>query len=177
MAQAFDLSILTKQIGCPVLRALCEGREWECWNHGVLESCAGSITPALAKYARTGHPRFRFGEGDQNPCKGLPPACEVRQLISWNHGPPNHGGFQPPFDQPNQWYEDRDGSNKRYGRRTGPYSDLHPNFDWYLGNGYDGNDTPNNFPPGTTLRFRLTVVDVCNGGATIYTSKTISVNF
>jgi hypothetical protein len=54
---------------------------------------------------------------------------------------------------------------------------LQPGFDWYSGNGYSGNDTPDGFPAGDILRFRLIVVDVCNGGNTIYTSKTININF
>jgi RHS repeat-associated protein len=125
-----------------------------------------------------------------------PKCCEVRQLISWNHvpfPPPHaagpHGGFQPPRDQPNQWYEDRDdaplangGIGTRYGRRTGPYVDKNPNGSWpyynkYGPNNYYGEDQPAGWPAGFTLRFRLIVVDVCNRGKTIYTSKTISDNF
>jgi len=106
-----------------------------------------------------------------------PECCEVRQLISWNRGDRPHRGFAPPRNQPNQWYEDRDENNKRYGRRTGPYSDLHPNFDYYSDNRYEGNDTPQQFPPGTILSFRLIVVDVCNGSNTIFTSKTLKVIF
>jgi len=90
-----------------------------------------------------------------------------------------HHGFQPPRDQPNQWYEDRDANNKRYGRRSGSYSDLHPGWDWYTSNGYVGGDQPGGpgYQHGDILRFRLIVVDVCNGGQTIYTSKTINFNF
>ena len=64
------------------------------------------------------------------------------------------------------WYEDRDKDNKRYGRRTGSYSDPIPGgIDDYHGNGYTGWDRPRGFPPGFALRFRLIVVDVCNGGS------------
>jgi hypothetical protein len=80
-------------------------------------------------------------------------------------------------DKPDQWYEDRDQNGKRYGRRKGPYSDLHPGFEWYTANGYSGNDKPGGFNHGDILRFRLIVVDVCNGGKTIFTSKTININF
>ncbi len=107
-----------------------------------------------------------------------PKCCEARQLISWNNIPGGgvpHQGF-PPTDQPYQWYEDRDQNDKRYGRRTGPHSDLQPG-DSYDGDNYSGGDRPQGFPPGVTLRFRLIVVDVCNGHKTIYTSKTINVNF
>ncbi len=87
---------------------------------------------------------------------------------------------------PGNWYEDRDDQGTRYGRRTGPYVDRLPNGNWpaynqYSNDSYYGEDQPggSNPPslPGFTLRFRLIVVDVRNGGNTIYTSKTISVNF
>jgi hypothetical protein len=122
---------------------------------------------------------FRFGWGAEflNDATHDPKCCEVRQLISWSNGPRPHPGFQPPRDQPDQWYEDRDEHNKRYGRRTPPYADPQW-FDSYHGNGYTGWDNPGGgIPAGQTLRFRLIVVDVCNGGRTIYTSKTISVTY
>jgi RHS repeat-associated protein len=106
-----------------------------------------------------------------------PTCCEVRQMILWNHGPAPHPGFQPPDNQPNHWYEDRDQNNKRYGRRSGPYSDLHPGFDWYSGDDYDANDTPRGFPADVTLRFKLIVVDVCNHDSIIYTSRVLNDNF
>jgi YD repeat-containing protein len=110
-----------------------------------------------------------------------PKACEVRQLISWNIAPFGgasvpHSGF-PAGSQPGVWYEDRDQHNNRYGRRTGPYTDLHPGSDWYQGNRYQGSDQPSGFPAGVNLRFRLIVVDVFNGGKTIYTSRTLTVAF
>jgi len=126
---------------------------------------------------------FNWSAEFLNDANHDPTCCEVRQLINWNRpwGPNQsapHGGFTPPHDQPGNWYEDRDSSDKRYGRRNGSHSDLHQGFDFYSGNTYSGNDTPkgpNN--PGFTMRFRLIVVDVCNGGNTIYTSKTLQVNF
>jgi RHS repeat-associated protein len=119
---------------------------------------------------------FHWNAVFKNDSTHDPKCCEVRQLISWNMQQPPHQGF-PSNDQPKNWYEDRDQNNKRYGRRSGSYSDLQPGFDWYSGNGYSGNDTPDGFPAGDILRFRLIVVDVCNGGNTIYTSKTININF
>jgi uncharacterized protein RhaS with RHS repeats len=118
-----------------------------------------------------------------NDATHAPTCCEVRQLINWNRPsspgqPAPHRGFTPPRDQPGGWYEDRDQNNKRYGRRSGPYSDLHPGFDYYSGNTYSGNDTPKGpSDPGFYMRFRLIVVDVCNGGKIIYTSKTLQVNY
>jgi hypothetical protein len=96
-------------------------------------------------------------------------------------GGPPHEGFSANA-QPNQWYEDRDQLDTRYSRRTGPHVDQNSDGTWpyynnYHGNGYTGTDQPSGFPPGVVLRFRLIVVDVCNGGKTIYTSKTINVAF
>ncbi len=121
---------------------------------------------------------FAWGAEFLNDATHDPKCCEVRQLISWNNalnGVP-HEGF-PGGLQAGGWYEDRDQNNKRYGRRTGPYSDPIPGIDEYHGDGYNGKDQPSGFPPGVTLRFRLIVVDKCSGGETIYTSKTINVNF
>ena len=111
-----------------------------------------------------------------------PKCCEVRQLVSWNNGPPNHAGFQPPGKyKPGVLYEDRDGAGTRYGRRTGPYVDRKPDGSWpdynsYHGNEYDGKDQPS-IHHKDIFHFRLIVVDVCNGGKTIYTGKTINVTF
>jgi RHS repeat-associated protein len=110
-----------------------------------------------------------------------PKCCEVRQLISWNRGPFGqntvpHAGF-PPWAQPGTWLEDRNEFNKRYGRRTGPYAQ--PSLNDITGNEYHSDDQPNGTGtvPGFAFRFRLIVVDVCQGGKRIFTSKTITVNF
>ena len=104
-----------------------------------------------------------------------PTCCEVRQMTSWNGAAPPW--FQPPDTRPNTWYEDRDQQNHRYGRRPpSTYSDLHQGFDWYSGDNYDANDTPAMWAD-ETVKFKLIVVDVCNGGSTIYESKTLFVNF
>jgi hypothetical protein len=127
------------------------------------------------------HTTFRWSAEFLNDATHDPTCCEVRQLIYWNRklSPSQsapHSGFTPPYDQPGQWYEDRDASDKRYGRRSGSHSDLNPRFDWYQGNGYFGNDTPGGRPdPGFFYKFRLIVVDTCSGGKTLYTSKTITV--
>ncbi|HEU4890865.1 MAG TPA: RHS repeat-associated core domain-containing protein [Vicinamibacterales bacterium] len=108
-----------------------------------------------------------------------PACCEVRQLISWDKNTPTppHSGF-PNSTQPGTWYEDRDQANKRYGRRSGRYSDPVPGGgDEYRGNNYSGRDRPSGFPPGATLKFRLIVADVCDGGKTIFTSRTLTVKF
>jgi RHS repeat-associated protein len=138
---------------------------------------AGPVHAHLLENGNMGY-YFSWHASFLNDDTHKPSCCEVRQLISWNQGGSPHGGFAPPRNQPNQWYEDRDQQNKRYGRRLPSfYSDLHPGFDFYSGNNYDGNDTPQNWPPGKAPSFRLIVVDVCNGSATIYTSKTLKVIF
>lgn len=124
---------------------------------------------------------FRWHAEFLNDAKHDPKCCEVRQLISWNQPPwgPNtvpHEGF-PPGIVPGTWIEDRNQEHRRYGRRTGHYSQLSPNVNWYHGNGYDAWDRPYGFDPGFVLKFRLIVVDVCQGGKTVYTSKTLTVNF
>ena len=117
-----------------------------------------------------------------NDDKHDPKCCEVRQLINWNRAISGsqsapHGGFKPPRDKPGQWYEDRATDGKRYGRRSGPYSDPQPN-DYYDADSYHGGDMPDGPNiPGFNLRFRLIVVDTCNGGQTIFTSRTIGVAF
>jgi YD repeat-containing protein len=129
----------------------------------------------------TGGTTFRWRATFLNDDLHDPKACEVRQHISWNIPPFGgttvpHSGF-PAGSQPGVWYEDRDQHNNRYGRRTGPYSDLNPSFDWYYGDKYRGSDRPHGFPAGVNFRFRLVVVDVFNGGKTIFTSRTLTVAF
>ena len=124
------------------------------------------------------HAEFRNDAGYDPKC------CEVRQLVSWNRGPlgPNtvpHAAV-PAWVRPNTWIEDRNKFGFRYGRRTEPHSDLDPTIDWYHDNQYDALDKPRHNPndaPGYTLSFRLIVVDVCQGGRRVYTSKTLKVIF
>jgi RHS repeat-associated protein len=122
---------------------------------------------------------FTFHAEFLNDDEHSPSCCEVRQLISWTQGgPPNHHGFYPPGNfQSGGWYEDRDANNCRYGRRTGLFGCLPvgPGNN-YNGNNYDGADWPN-IHHHVLLGFRLIVVDICQGGKTIYTSKTIHVQF
>ena len=109
-----------------------------------------------------------------------PKCCEVRQHIYWNrcwsadecsffHGFPDL--------KPGTWYEDRDFADGRYGRRDGRHAFTAPH-NRYDGNKYFGNDKPwGPLNEGFYLKFRLVVVDRCRNGKTIYTSKTLRVNF
>jgi hypothetical protein len=110
--------------------------------------------------------------------------CEVRQQIAWDAasaaaltGGRPHAGF-PAGHPVNTFIEDRDDRNTRYGHRTGPFSDPATGDEYFDTNGrrnqafghrYSGQDNPGG-PAGVltgTWRFRLSVVDVCNGGVEI----------
>jgi hypothetical protein len=64
VTQAFDLAGITNTVGCPVLRVLGEGRVPRPQTQRVLcrtDKVASSASiPALAKNARTGHPRAQL---------------------------------------------------------------------------------------------------------------------
>ncbi len=126
---------------------------------------------------------FTFHAEFLNDDEHSPACCEVRQLISWTQGDrPNHHGFDPSNApkgtggfQSGGWYEDRSDQNCRYGRRNAPFSCLGLNNS-YNGNQYNGADQPD-IHHHVLLGFPLIVVDSCQGGKTIYTSKTIHVQF
>jgi RHS repeat-associated protein len=119
---------------------------------------------------------FRWHAEFLNDATHKPECCEVRQEISWKGGgPPNHAGFAGGGFSAGHWYEDRDASGNRYGRRSGPYSDLNTSSDWYDGNVYNGADQPVFHHAGELFSFRLFVVDVCRKGLRIYTSKPIHI--
>jgi hypothetical protein len=110
--------------------------------------------------------------------------CEVRQQIAWDAasaaalpGGRPHPGF-PAGHPANTFIEDRDDLNKRYGHRSGRFSDPGAGDEYIDTNGrrnqafghrFSGQDNPGG-PAGVLAgawRFRLSVVDVCNGGAEI----------
>jgi RHS repeat-associated protein len=144
----------------------------KCKTCGLKQGPEYSVTGTVAAGTQfTWHAEFLNDKTHDPAC------CEVRQLTSWTGGgKPNHAGFAGSGFKSGHWYEDRDGNGKRYGRRKGPYSDLHPGLDWYQGNVYDGMDQPN-IHHHVLMGFRLIAVDVCQGGKVIYTSKTIHVQF
>ena len=120
--------------------------------------------------------------------------CEVRQRIRWDAasaaalpGGIPHGGFAA-GTAANTWLEDRDAANNRYGHRTGPNSDPQ-NFDQYIdtngrrnqafGHIFRGSDSPGG-PEAIlagTWRFRLSVIDVCNGNAEIGGQDFVRINW
>jgi len=81
-----------------------------------------------------------------------------------------------PENQPDAWYEDRtkfDTAWNRYGRRDIFTSGDDP-INYYSGNNYYGSDLPYGLPDGMTFKFKLIVLDVCNGDKTIYTSPILT---
>jgi hypothetical protein len=148
---------------------------------------SGTIAPTVAGANESAH--FRIdAEFDDDPANGIfASCCEIRQFIRWDAtaaagfgaGGVPHAGF-PAGTAADTWIEDRDAANKRYGHRSGPFTDPQ-DFDQYIdangrnqafGHIYRGSDTPGG--PVATLgggvwRFMVKVVDVCKGGRTIAT--------
>jgi hypothetical protein len=131
-------------------------------------------------------------EFENDPAKGIAAsACEVRQYIQWTKEdpPPNHAGFKPAADySPDTWYEDRDSASKRFGRRTGPYSecitdnhyeDAAATFDCASGTIYKGHDPPMDGSGARTgeWKFELKVVDVNDGEKQVGTSDFVTVDW
>jgi RHS repeat-associated protein len=112
-----------------------------------------------------------------------PNCCEIRQFVFWNQAISNPG-FKPPYDQPGNWYEDRDRKGKRYGYRAGdapgsPGMPLGPGNSYSPdGSQYDGTDWPTAAEPipGLKGRLLLVVVDVCNGGRWVAHSNILNVD-
>jgi hypothetical protein len=148
---------------------------------------SGTIAPTVAGANESAH--FRLdAEFDDDPANGIfASCCEIRQFIRWDaaaaagFGPTGvpHAGF-PAGTAADTWIEDRDAANKRYGHRSGPFTDPQ-DFDQYtdgaernqaFGHLYRGSDTPGgpvSFVGGGVWRFMIKVVDVCKGGRTIAT--------
>ncbi len=137
-------------------------------------------------------------EFTSDPANGvLPSCCEVRQDIRWDAafvaasaaaGNPvvPHAGF-PAAHPANRWIEDRDAAGLRYGHRSGPFTDPGPG-DRYLdtagrqnqafGHRYRAQDTPTGLAADRgSWRFRLRVIDVCNGDAQLAVSPALVINW
>lgn len=120
--------------------------------------------------------------------------CEVRQYIRWDQrfhtraGGPPHSGF-PSSATYDNWYEDRDTADKRYGHRGGPHADPRPSCgDEYLdsagardqanGTRYCGRDGPEGFSTDVgQWQFQLRVIDTCHGGSEKASSPIITVRW
>ncbi len=117
--------------------------------------------------------------------------CEVRQDILWTNPAeiPNHAGFKPASNfSANTWYEDRDGVGKRYGHRTGSYSecisvnhyeDSSRTWNCASGSMFKGRDDPMDGSGAKTgeWRFRLRVVETCNKDKDVGGIDTVTVDW
>ena len=111
-------------------------------------------------------------EFEQDPAKGFcATCCEVRQWIWWSKDSDSHNYPARRGRPAETWSEDRDTSDKRYGHRAGVHSeeiDINKYTDdagrdaLLCGTKYHGEDTPSRPEPGVS-KFKLSVIDVCNG--------------
>lgn len=187
------------QLGPRSARALFREIGAEGAGHGEVESGprynpSGTIAPPVV----AGNQQATFGMSARfrhDPANDIyASCCELRQHILWDAasaaalpGGIPHAGF-PAGTAADTWIEDRDAANNRYGHRTGPFSDPQ-DFDQYIdtngrrnqafGHRYRGSDTPGG-PDALlagTWRFRLSVIDICNGNARIGGQDFVRVNW
>jgi hypothetical protein len=151
-------------------------------GHGELVSgptyrAVTSLSPAFFDGYQDAEFRFEAEFADDPANEIYASCCEVRQFILWTgaydaagEGGPPHEAF-PAGAPPNRWIEDRDRSNKRYGRRSGQYAKLDENNEYIdntgsrnaaFGNIYRGRDRPTSTRNAGMWRFMLRVIDVCN---------------
>jgi RHS repeat-associated protein len=138
---------------------------------GLCKSCG--LVQASYNVSGMVKPFDTFGWSAQfmNDEKHDPNCCEVRQQIWFDKGPMTTG-FKPPEDKPNQWYYDRDNFGfMGYSRGAGNWR-----CNQYSGNFYFGCDRPVMLYP-VLLKFRLVVLDNCNGGRSIFMSIPIKEQF
>jgi hypothetical protein len=121
-----------------------------------------------------------------------PRCCEVHQFIKWDAtaaaalGGVPHSGF-PAGTPADTWIEDRDSVGKRYGHRSGPFSESVPGNQYVTngvpdlanGNEFQGHDGPNG--PTALMKgewqFQLKVVDTCQGNTEKASSSVIKVKW
>lgn len=157
----------------------------------------GSLVPVPS--GGTQSVTFNFTtEFDHDPDNGIfASCCEVRQQIQWDAtlaasfaatgNPVPHGGF-PAAHPAGRWTEDRNATNTlRYGHRGGfggaVAGNRYVNADGTTlnqanGTHYQGQDTPTMLTADTgQMRFRVYVVDICNGNTRISPFNTITINW
>jgi hypothetical protein len=150
-------------------------------------------SPTVSNNGRRKQASFSMAATFGSASGAVPRCCGVRQYIRWNsayqtaNGGPPHRGF-PATASAGTWYEDRDTADKRYGHRSGPYSDpIASCGDEYLsgtardmanGDTYCGKDNP--FVPARITGawdFQLKVVDVEHGSAEKASSPIITITW
>lgn len=98
-----------------------------------------------------------------------PTCCQVRQYVRWNREPSLYlktpsKAFKAPENKPGHWYEDRDSLDYRYGRRSGPHADPHPDpaVEIFTKDSDTAYDQPKGwYAIGFEEEFQLRVYDVC----------------
>jgi len=131
-------------------------------------------------------------EFENDPKNGFEPSYgEVRQYIQWTKAAdiPNHAGFKPAASySAKTWYEDRDDVGKRYGHRSGAYSecisinhyeDKKGKQDCANGEVFKGEDTPIDGSGAKTgeWKFELRAVDTSDGNKEIGTPASVTVDW
>ena len=108
---------------------------------------SGTLTPTDDDGTRSA--TFNLSaEFKQDPAGGFcATCCELRQYISSSTTLPQNGAY-PANYKPGDWVEDRDTAGKRYGHRTGDYSEE-IDIDKYT-----NSDGTNNLLCGTVYRQR-----------------------
>lgn len=135
----------------------------------------GTVTPtSVPGGGKTAHFDMT-AEFEHDTANNIYSSCgEIRQYIMWSSDAdrPNNGAFDATF-KANEWHEDRDGVGKRYGHRSGPYSecvvlnhfeDASATKDCINGVKYIGWDDPKDGSGAKTgwWKFRLDAIDTCN---------------
>jgi hypothetical protein len=136
---------------------------------------------------------FKLGaEFENDPASNILASCgEVRQYIMWTKDAdiPNHDGFKPKANfSANTWYEDRDDVGKRYGHRSGTFSecvsinhyeDKAGTKDCANGAVFVGRDDPMDGSGAKTglWKFELRAVDTCDGDKEIGTAASVDIDW
>jgi hypothetical protein len=136
---------------------------------------------------------FKLGaEFENDPANGIDASAgEVRQYVKWSSAAdiPNHAGWTPKSAySAKTWYEDRDDVGKRYGHRTGTYSEC-ASINHYVdkkgaencatGEVFDGRDDPMDGSGAKTgtWDFELRAVDTGDSDKQIGTPAQVTVDW
>jgi hypothetical protein len=160
----------------------------------------GAVAPTVAGGRKSAGPWDFDAVFEHDPAHGIFAGCgEIHQDIKWDAAAAAsfkalfgtdvpHGGF-PAGHPAGVWIEDRDSHDKRYGRRSGPFSDPIVGGDEYTnaagrqdelhGATYHGNDNPDNWPAALAGRWTFMVLafDMCNRGVQVGSADFITVDW
>jgi hypothetical protein len=160
----------------------------------------GAVAPTVGGGRKSAGPWDFDAVFEHDPAHGIFAGCgEIHQDIKWDAAAAAsfkalfgtdvpHGGF-PAGHPAGVWIEDRDSHDKRYGRRSGPFSDPIVGGDEYTnaagrqdelhGATYHGNDNPDNWPAALAGRWTFMVLafDMCNRGVQVGSADFITVDW